>query len=236
MKDSIDVSEPGNVDAKADKTSLDPKEILSRASTTSLEEEPFMLDKEQAGKNEPESRIDISKPGQIKTLVAEGRKLARKEPTTKVLKTIHKGWKEREELTASGQKRKRNTEEEIKGINSGIKKPRSHELKQAQPQLKTMKFVQYFENLMQKPKFKNFKNFENLSQVPGKNARKSHPRFDDMGDKLGTKLTVLIGGEMLLKISPPMESELTYNENENENLKNLDNYSRDSDRAGNGTN
>ena len=95
-----------------------------------------------------------------------------------------------------------------------------------------MKYVQHFEVLMQKPK--DFENFENLSQVPGKNARKSHPRFDDMGDKLGTKLTVLIGGEMLLKISPPMESELTYNENEN--LKNLDNYSRDSDRAGNGTN
>ena len=59
MEASIDVSKPGNVDAKADKTSQDPKEILSRAKTTSLEEE-----------NEPESRIGISKPGQIKTLVA----------------------------------------------------------------------------------------------------------------------------------------------------------------------
>ena len=65
MEASIDVSKPGNVDAK------DSKEIPSRANTTSLEEEPLMLEKEQAGKNEPESRIDVSKPGQIETLVAE---------------------------------------------------------------------------------------------------------------------------------------------------------------------
>ena len=92
-------------------------------------------------------------------------------------------------------------------------------------------FVQHFENLTKKQLIEKFENFENLSQVPGKKAIKSHPRFDNMGDKLGTKLTVLIGGEMLAKISPQMESELTYNENEN-----LDNNSRDWDRAGNGTN
>ena len=53
MEASIDISKPGNVDAKPDKTSQDPREILSRANTTNLEDEPLMLDKEQAGKNEP---------------------------------------------------------------------------------------------------------------------------------------------------------------------------------------